>query len=199
MDEDSLDEFLSEVSPTVFSNYRKLLRVLREAYTCGVPAMIAKSMTDRLADASGNTFHLGTPDPTVRRITSWLFTNIADFDTLELLVVKLWRRHGREDIKLAGLIMANLPQDPWHLFLSLLHEKETIESLLEVIEEIGRGSHTTPSLSHLQKWIDRGGIYYQTVMLILHGKGSEIPDEVVRAAPPGGDIFERIRSRLLLE
>jgi hypothetical protein len=80
-----------------------------------------------------------------------------------------------------------------------LHEKEAVESLLEVIEEIDRGGHTVPSLSHLQKWIDKGGIYYQTSILILHGKGSGVPDEVVRAAPPGGDIFERIRSRLLLE
>jgi hypothetical protein len=199
MSEKSLDEFLSGVPLTVFSNSRKLLRVLREAYTYGVPAMIVKSMTDRLAESSGDAFHLGTPDPTMRRIASWLFTNIDDFDTLSALVVKLWRRHGREDIKLAGLMMANLPRAPWHLFLSILREKEAIESLLEVIEEIGRGGHAAPSLSHLQKWIDKGGIYYQTALLVLHGKGSEIPDEVVRAAPPGGDIFERIRSRLLLE
>ena len=199
MSEESLDEFLSGVSTTVFSNHRKLLRALREAYTCGVPALIAKSMTDRLGEASGDSFHLGTPDPTMRRIASWLFTNIDDFDTLSEVVVKLWRRHGREDVKLAGLIMANLPHAPWSLFLSVLREKEAIESLLEVIEEIGRGGHAAPSLSHLHKWIDKGGIHYQTVMLILHGKGCDIPDEVVRAAPPGGDIFERIRSRLLLE
>ena len=199
MSEKSLDEFLSEVPAAVFSNSRKLLQVLREAYTYGVPAMIAKSMTDRLAAASGDAFHLGTPDPTMRRIASWLFTNINDFDTLSALIVKLWRRHGREDVKLAGLMMANLPRAPWHLFLSMLHEKEAIGSLLEVIEEIDRGGHTAPSLSNLQKWIDKGGIYYQTSMLILHGKGNEIPDEVVRAAPPGGDIFERIRNRLLLE
>jgi hypothetical protein len=199
MSEESLDEFLSGVPVNVFSNSRKLLRVLREAYTCGVPALIAKSMTDRLGAASGDAFHLGTPDPTMRRIASWLFTNVDDFNFLSRLVVKLWHRHGREDIKLAGLMMANLPQDPWHLFLSILHEKEAIESLLEVIEEIGRGGHAAPPLSQLQEWIDKGGIYYQTAMLILHGKGSDIPEEVVRAAPPGGDIFERIRSRLLLE
>ena len=70
---------------------------------------------------------------------------------------------------------------------------------MEVIEEINRGGHAVPSLSSLQIWIDRGGIYYQTVLLILHGKGSEVPDEVVLSAPPGGDIFERIRNRLLLE
>ncbi len=199
MSEESLDGFLAGVPRSVFSNYRKLLRALREAYTYGVPAMMVKSMTDRLAAASGDSFHLGTPDPSMRRIASWLFTNIDDFDTLSGLVVKLWRRHGREDIKLAGLLMANLPSPPWQLFLSILNEKEAIESLLEVIEEIGRGQHTTPSLSSLQEWIDKGGIYYQTAMLILHGKGSEVPNDVVRAAPPGGDIFERIRSRLLLE
>ena len=199
MGEESLDEFLAGVPNYVFSNSRKLLRILREAYTYGVPAMMVKSMTDRLGAASGDSFHLGTPDPSMRRIASWIFTNVDDVDTITELVTRLWKRHGREDVKLAGLLMANLPTPPWQLFLSVLNEKEAIESLLEVIEEIGRGGHDVPSLSSLQIWIDRGGIYYQTVILILHGKGSEIPDEVVMAAPPGGDIFERIRSRLLLE
>ena len=199
MGEESLDEFLAGVPNSVFSNPRKLLRILREAYTYGVPAMMVKSMTDRLGAASGDSFHLGTPDPSMRRIASWIFTNVDDVDTITELASRLWKRHGREDVKLAGLLMANLPTSPWQLFLSLLNEKEAIESLLEVIEEIGRGGHDVPSLSSLQIWIDRGGIYYQTVLLILHGKGSEIPDEVVMAAPPGGDIFERIRSRLLLE
>lgn len=199
MSEESLDGFLAEVPNSVFSNSRKLLRILREAYTYGVPAMMVKSMTDRLGAASGDSFHLGTPDPSMRRIASWIFTNVDDVDTITELVTRLWKRHGREDVKLAGLLMANLPTPPWQLFLSVLNEKEAIESLLEVIEEIGRGGHDVPSLSSLQIWIDRGGIYYQTVLLILHGKGSEIPDEVVSSAPPGGDIFERIRSRLLLE
>ena len=199
MGEESLDEFLAGVPNSVFSNPRKLLRILREAYTYGVPAMMVKSMTDRLGAASGDSFHLGTPDPSMRRIASWIFTNVDDVDTITELASRLWKRHGREDVKLAGLLMANLPTPPWQLFLSVLNEKEAIESLLEVIEEIGRGGHDVPSLSSLQIWIDRGGIYYQTVILILHGKGSEIPDEVVISAPPGGDIFERIRSRLLLE
>lgn len=199
MGEESLDEFLAGVPNSVFSNPRKLLRILREAYTYGVPAMMVKSMTDRLGAASGDSFHLGTPDPSMRRIASWIFTNVDDVDTITELITRLWKRHGREDVKLAGLLMANLPTSPWQLFLSVLNEKEAVESLLEVIEEIGRGGHDVPSLSSLQIWIDRGGIYYQTVLLILHGKGSEIPDEVVMTAPPGGDIFERIRSRLLLE
>ena len=155
------------------------------AYTYDVPAMMVKSMTDRLGAASGDSFHLGTPDPSMRRIASWIFTNVDDVDTITELVTRLWKRHGREDVKLAGLLMANLPTSPWQLFLSVLNEKEAVESLLEVIEEIGRGGHDVPSLSSLQIWIDRGGIYYQTVLLILHGKGSEIPDEVVMAAPPG--------------
>ena len=199
MGEESLDEFFAGVPNSVFSNPRKLLRILRESYTYGVPAMMVKSMTDRLGAASGDSFHLGTPDPSMRRIASWIFTNVDDVDTITELVTRLWKRHGREDVKLAGLLMANLPTPPWQLFLSVLNEKEAIESLLEVIEEIGRGGHDVPSLSSLQIWIDRGEIYYQTVLLILHGKGSEIPDEVVISAPPGGDIFERIRSRLLLE
>ena len=199
MSEESLDGFLAGVSNSVFSNSRKLLRILREAYTYDVPAMMVKSMTDRLGAASGDSFHLGTPDPSMRRIASWIFTNVDDVDTITELVTKLWKRHGREDVKLAGLLMANLPIAPWKLFLSILNEKEAIEGLLEVIEEISRGGHDVPSLPSLQMWIDRGGIYYQTVLLILHGKSSEIPDEVVRSAPPGGDIFERIRSRLLLE
>ena len=94
MSEESLDGFLAGVSNSVFSNSRKLLRILREAYTYGVPAMMVKSMTDRLGAASGDSFHLGTPDPSMRRIASWIFTNVDDVDTITELVTKLWKRHG---------------------------------------------------------------------------------------------------------
>ena len=52
------------------------------------------------------------------------------------LIPKLWKRNGREDLKLAGLLIANTEGDPWSKFLGLLRKREPVEVLLEVAEEI---------------------------------------------------------------
>ena len=73
----SLDDYLDGFSsfPT---RRRKRLAMLREAYTYGVPGMMTKSMTDRLATSGQYTFHIGTPDPEMRRLASWMLTNEKD-------------------------------------------------------------------------------------------------------------------------
>ena len=73
----SLDDYLDSFS-SFPSRRGKRLSMLREAYTFGVPGIIAKSMTDRLAQSGHYTFHIGTPDPEMRRIVSWLLTNEKD-------------------------------------------------------------------------------------------------------------------------
>ena len=158
--------------------------------------MIAKSMTDRLTEASKLTFHLGTTDPTMRRIASWLFTISESKEYLVKLIPKLWKRHGREDLKLVGLILANMQENPWPVLLSLLNPSEPIECLLESIEEIIRAGHIIPSSLELSKWVSKGGIHHQTVVLIM-AVANQYDREVIISAPLGGDIFERVRKRAL--
>ena len=150
---DPLDEFFDSTSRRVHSSPRKLANVVRAAYPIGVPALIMKSSTDRFGEAAGYSFHLGTPDENLRRIASWLLTNAGSKQkTLVKLIRRLWKRHGREDIALAALLMANLDHkslgtDPWTILASNISRKEPAEALLLTIEEVLRACllYTSPS------------------------------------------------------
>ena len=139
-----LDEFLESQSKRVHKSHKKLARVVREAYPIGVPALIMKSSTDRLGASAGYAFHLGTPDDILRRIASWLITNSkSNQDVLWRLMRELWSRHGREDVALSALLLANLDHraagtDPWGLLSSLINSKEPADALLLSIEEVLR-------------------------------------------------------------
>ncbi len=104
---DPLDDWLSTQPTKVHRRANRLMSVVRDAYPIGVPALIVKSQTDRLGDSGGYAFHLGTPDDVLRRICSWLLTHGEERVLLDL-VHELWTRHGREDIALAALLLANL-------------------------------------------------------------------------------------------
>lgn len=117
-----LDEYLGNQHYNVHQSSKKLLKVVREAYPIGIPALIMKSTTDRIGISAGYSFHLGTPDGLLRRLASWLITkNNGDHATLLKLNKRLWKRHGREDIALSALILANLDHvalntNPWIIF-----------------------------------------------------------------------------------
>ena len=69
-----LDEYLGNQHHNVHQSSKKLLKVVREAYPIGIPALIMKSTTDRIGISAGYSFHLGTPDGLLRRLASWLIT-----------------------------------------------------------------------------------------------------------------------------
>ena len=136
MANDPLDEYFDSTSHRVHSSSRKLAKVVRAAYPIGVPALIMKSSTDRFGEAAGYSFHLGTPDENLRRIASWLLTNAGgEQKALVKLIRRLWKRHGREDVALAALLLANLDHkslgtDPWTILASNTSRKEPAEALL---------------------------------------------------------------------
>ncbi len=119
---DPLDDFLAEIPTRAHRSARRLAKTVRAAYPIGVPALIMKSSTDRIGAAAGYSFHLGTPDANLRRIASWLLTGgAANQTTLLKLTKRLWKRHGREDVALAALLLANLNHtqlnlSPIHIF-----------------------------------------------------------------------------------
>ena len=128
-----LDEFLSKYQDSVHTSEKKLLKIIREAYPIGIPALIMKSSTDRLGASAGYSFHLGTPDSLLRRLASWLITkNNGNHRLLLKLNKNLWKRHGREDVALSAIIIANLDHasmetNPWEIFRSCLRKKEPID------------------------------------------------------------------------
>ena len=187
---DSLDELFDTGMPSG----KKSLKFLKTAYDCGAQTLVNRSLTDKLLQNSGLKFHIGTDDPTMRRIASWLLTNHND--AIETLIPLLWKRRGREDIKLIGLLLANTQGDAWHKFLAIIDDSIPLDLTLEVAEEIKRSGREIPSAEYLKSW-NKSTVQKQNAMLIATLGMRPDLIELVESAPKGGDLFERIRNRAL--
>ena len=211
MANDPLDEYFDSTSHRVHSSPRKLAKVVRAAYPIGVPALIMKSSTDRFGEAAGYSFHLGTPDENLRRIASWLLTNAgSEQKTLVKLIRRLWKRHGREDVALAALLLANLDHkslgtDPWTILASNTSRKEPAEALLLTIEEVLRAGKSIPSDKQLLTWCKGRTIDGHLAVLVIHAatmRGERVSSEVAEAiqlvsVPPGDSLLGRIKARIV--
>ena len=211
MTNDPLDEYFDSISRRVHSSPRKLAKVVRAAYPIGVPALIMKSSTDRFGEAAGYSFHLGTPDENLRRIASWLLTNAGgEQKALVKLIRRLWKRHGREDVALAALLLANLDHkslgtDPWTILASNTSRKEPAEALLLTIEEVLRAGKSIPSDEQLLTWCKGRTIDGHLAVLVIHAatmRGERVNSEVAEAiqlvsVPPGDSLLGRIKARIV--
>ena len=211
MANDPLDEYFDSTSHRVHSSPRKLAKVVRAAYPIGVPALIMKSSTDRFGEAAGYSFHLGTPDENLRRIASWLLTNAgSEQKTLVKLIRRLWKRHGREDVALAALLLANLDHkslgtDPWTILASNTSRKEPAEALLLTIEEVLRAGKSIPGDELLLTWCKGRTIDGHLAVLVIHAatmRGERVSSEVADAiqlvsVPPGDSLLGRIKARIV--
>ena len=172
---DPLDDLLnSSRKGIVQTKLNHRLEIVREAYTVGVPALLMKSSTDRLGLAAGYSFHLGTPDEVLRRIASWLLSDLGlGPSNLLKLHDLLWQRYGLEDIALAALILANIDVDDeqrW-MRLALVAEKRdgvAAESLLLSIEELSRAGRTSPSRRTLESWFEHESVLNHLALLVSH-------------------------------
>jgi len=205
-----LDEFLGEQPRRMHKSHRSLAKMVREAYPIGVPALIMKSSTDRLGDSAGYSFHLGTPDEILRRIASWLITEAGeDQRVLWKLVPLLWKRHGREDVALSALLLANLDSeragvDPWVVLASSINSTEPAEALLLSIEEVFRAGHERPGDELLKSWCE-GRLVESHLALISSfvaiNSDMEIEEGVISQlamvkVPVGDSLLGRIRDRV---
>ena len=205
----NLDDFLSETDWSKINTNKKLLPILREAYTCGVPAMIAKSLTDRLKDAGKYEFYLGTPPKELRTIASFLITYFNEKPKIILnLLPALWKRHGREDAILYGIILANInpilfPENIWLFFANSLRQQEPADDMLSVCEELARAKHELPPRETLEKLCKRGLIFHQLVLFILfqkHKEGEELFDyelKFIENCPGDHDLINRLKTRMI--
>jgi len=156
----NLDEFLNSQSKNVHSSDRALANLVRNAYPIGVPALIMKSSTDRMMVSSGYSFILGTPDELLRNLASWLITEAGNTHRVLLkLIRRLWKRHGREDIALAAILLANIDHkgmgtNPWEILEDSIHPVESVDSLLLNIEELFRANRQPPREDLILKWIN---------------------------------------------
>ncbi len=187
---DDLDRLFDEGLP----KGRKVLRFIKRTYDCGAQGLVNRSITDKLLLQSGLSFHIGTDDPTMRRIASWILTNYPSRS--DELVARLWKRCGREDVKLIGLLLANIEGDAWCKMLELVDKALPIDLVLEMAEEIKRSGRPIPSASMLKVW-SASKVQKQNVMLVASLDMRDEFVELVQSAPAGGELFERIRSRSL--
>jgi len=199
----SLDDYLDGF-PSFPKRRRKRLSFLRQAYTYGVPGMITKSMTDRLASSGHYTFHIGTPDPEMRRIASWMLTNEDDRMKIAKFIPKIWKRGGREDMKLVGLLLANmsneeLGENAWTILLQLIQDRVSIEVFLETAEEFLRGGRNIPDDAWIRDAAMQSTVWAQLMVLLLSldEERAEQHATLLNETPKGGELFERIRQRLL--
>jgi len=182
--------------------------VIREAYPIGVPALIVKSQTDRLGSSGGYAFHLGTPDEVLRRICSWLLTN-GEQSVLSQVVGLLWKRHGREDVALAALLLANLQDgvDVWARLAGVIEGTSTAEALLLSIEECFRAGYEPPSDELLISWCSVSAAHAHLALLAQHASWvrsgrSELSPSLKGALqsipyPDGDSLLGRVRDQML--
>ena len=199
----TLDDYLDSF-PSFPTRGKKRLSLLREAYTFGVPGMITKSMTDRLAQSGHYTFHIGTPDPEMRRIASWMLTTESDRTKIAKFIPKIWKRGGREDMKLVGLLLANMSDDElgengWTVFLQLVQERVSVEVFLETAEEFLRGGRQLPNDEWINDASSQSKIWAQLMILLLSldEPRAQNHHHLLENTPKGGELFERIRNRLV--
>ena len=187
---DDLDLLLDEGLP----KGRKCLPFIKQAYDCGAQSLVNRSITDKLLLKSGLSFHIGTDDPTMRRVASWLLTNYSERS--DELIKRLWKRSGREDIKLIGLLIANIEGDAWGKMLAIIDRGIPIDLVLEIAEEIKRSGRDVPSAKYLVGW-NKNKVQKQNAVLIASLDMKEDFVELISSAPSGGELYERIRKRAL--
>ena len=205
-----LDDFLEQQPQRVHRSDRRLTGVVREAYPIGVPALIMKSSTDRLGESAGYSFHLGTPDELLRRIASWLLTGAGEDQSVLLrLVSRLWARHGREDVALAALLLANLDHtalgtDPWTVLAASTRDSEPAEALLLSIEELLRAGRAMPSEEILIAWCEGRVVDGHMALLVSYAgtvRGHAASEGVLSRlscveVPDGDSLLGRVMQRL---
>lgn len=208
--ENNLDEFLKKQSKRVHSSDRGLANLVRDAYPIGVPALIMKSSTDRMMISSGYSFILGTPHEHLRSLASWLITEAGNTHrTLLKLIKRLWKRHGREDVALAAILLSNIDlkgmgTNPWKVLVDSIHPVEPVDSLLLNIEEIFRAKRQPPSEEIMLQWIEGRKVEQHLALIVAYsGKihGHYFSDEIIRKIslieiPPGDSILARIIDKL---
>ena len=199
-----LDQLLADTSPKILSSKRKTMKFLLRAYQAGTPGMNTKPKTDILAKQGAFSFHYGCTDPEMRTLTSWLFTNTPSRRKLAKMIPKLWKRHGKEDLKLVGLLLANmnredLKEDPWIVLIHLFNKSEPLETILEITEEINRSDNKVPDDEWLIAMAQQSDLWHQIAMLFISVRSQGIGElkPLVISAPAGGELFEKIRNNLL--
>ena len=203
--DEKVANYLGDPQPKLLRSTRKTLKFLRGAYSAGVPGMMSKPSTDLLANSGGFSFHYGCPNPALRNIASWILTSGQEKPRrIAKLIPALWKRHGQEDLVVVGLLLANMSEEelgvsPWMALIHMFGDQEPLGALLEIGEEMKRGGHEIPDDAWLAAMAGQSRLWHQVAVLFasLRTEGAGEIRGLITTAPAGGELFERIRNRLL--
>ena len=101
-----LDDWLERQPSQRLKSKRRGLRFLKEAYSVCVGDFANKPRTDVTMTDAGFRFHIGTPLRTCDKLPHGCLPRPRK-RPLAKLIPALWKRHGREDLSMAGLLLAN--------------------------------------------------------------------------------------------
>ncbi|MEC7142684.1 MAG: hypothetical protein VXW30_03770 [Candidatus Thermoplasmatota archaeon] len=214
--EDPLDDYLSSIDKRSLKKPKLVINHIRDAYPIGIPALSIKSTTDRIGLDAGYSFHLGTPEPELRRIASWIFTHISHSEKIENIIGRLWKRFGREDLVLSSILLANLPDKEvdsnwkWITLAELISHIEKkrgripLEVMLLHIEEMSRADCSMIDEIFASKLLE-GTIAEQYLGILgMHqfSKKNNISNSIKEKLenidlPDGDSLIRRIRNKTL--
>ncbi|MEC7436300.1 MAG: hypothetical protein VYB27_04395 [Candidatus Thermoplasmatota archaeon] len=214
--EDPLDDYLSSIDKRSLKKPKLVINHIRDAYPIGIPALSIKSTTDRIGLDAGYSFHLGTPEPELRRIASWIFTHITHPEKIENIIGRLWKRFGREDLVLSSILLANLPDKEvdsnwkWITLAELISHIEKkrgripLEVMLLHIEEMSRADCSMIDEIFASKLLE-GTIAEQYLGILgMHqfSKKNNISNSIKEKLenidlPDGDSLIRRIRNKTL--
>lgn len=214
--EDPLDDYLSSIDKRSLKKPKLVINHIRDAYPIGIPPLSIKSTTDRIGLDAGYSFHLGTPEPELRRIASWIFTHISHSEKIENIIGRLWKRFGREDLVLSSILLANLPDKEvdsnwkWITLAELISHIEKkrgripLEVMLLHIEEMSRADCSMIDEILASKLLE-GTIAEQYLGILgMHqfSKKNNISNSIKEKLenidlPDGDSLIRRIRNKTL--
>lgn len=214
--EDPLDDYLSSIDKRSLKKPKLVINHIRDAYPIGIPPLSIKSTTDRIGLDAGYSFHLGTPEPELRRIASWIFTHISHSEKIENIIGRLWKRFGREDLVLSSILLANLPDEEvdsnwkWITLAELISHIEKkrgripLEVMLLHIEEMSRADCSMIDEILASKLLE-GTIAEQYLGILgMHqfSKKNNISNSIKEKLenidlPDGDSLIRRIRNKTL--
>ena len=162
---------------------------------------------DRYDELSGGPSARGLDDEVLRRMASYLLS-LAEgkWRRLAKSIPPLWKRGGREHRKLAGMLLANLPEEAlgdqrWTVFSTLLQDDVGLAPVVDAAEEIRRATGEGPSEAWLLAMAAQAPLWHRYAAVIaMTGPPAQVGPAVhdlVASVDAPSRMFERLRERWL--
>ena len=206
MSQDPVDEALKRHLPAL-PRPKSLPKRLERVYDGMGDRLAMRHHLDRYDEVSGGPSARGIDDELLRRMASYLLS-LAEgrWRRLAKSIPALWKRGGREHRKIAGMLVANLPEEAlgdqrWTVFSMLLQDDVGLAPVVDAAEEIRRATGGGPSDAWLLAMAAQAPLWHRYAAVIAmtgppEEAGVGVHDLVASVDAPSR-MFERLRERWL--